>query len=271
MAQGKQSRRRKRRRAYGVPREEGISVSEPPPAQESSPQDRQDQQGQGGDVASASDASRYERPSVTVDAVILTVREGRLEVLLVKRGHWPDEGKWALPGGFVNPNEPLDVAAARELQEETGLRDVPLHQLRAFGDPGRDPRGWTISVAHMALVSDEQVRAQRIAGADDAADAAWFPAYEPPPLAFDHAHILDCALDAVRTRLDCMPLARLLLPEPFTMGQLRAVHEALLHRPIRMTIFRTKMLASGILETAPHVGQTVGRGGQALYRFKPQA
>ncbi len=247
-------------------------MSQPPQPQESRSQAQQGQEdNEEGNAPGTSAASRYERPSVTVDAVILTMREGRLEVLLVKRGHWPDEGKWALPGGFVNPNEPLDIAAARELREETGLCDVPLHQLHTFGDPGRDPRGWTISVAHMALVPDEKVREQRIAGGDDATDAAWFPAYEPPPLAFDHARILDCALEAVRTRLDYMPLARWLLPEQFTMGQLRAIHEVLLHRPVRMTIFRTKMLASGILETAPHAGQTVGRGGQALYRFKLQA
>lgn len=216
------------------------------------------------------DASHYERPSVTVDIVILTVRAGKLDVLLVKRRHWPDEGKWAIPGGFVNPNEPLEAAACRELHEETGVRDVTPQQFHAFGDPGRDPRGWVISVAHLALVSEEMLRTQRIEGADDAAEANWFPAYELPPLAFDHAKILDRALDTVRTRLDCAPLARPLLPDHFTIGQLQEVYEALLHRPLQMTTFRSKMLASGLLEQAATAAQAAGRGGQALYRFKPQ-
>ena len=85
----------------------------------------------------AYDPSRYERPSVTVDVVILTVRDGRLAVLLIKRKHWPYEGMWAIPGGFVNPDESLEDAAKRELDEETGVRDVYLEQLYTFGDPGR--------------------------------------------------------------------------------------------------------------------------------------
>ncbi|HEX6820036.1 MAG TPA: NUDIX domain-containing protein [Ktedonobacterales bacterium] len=218
----------------------------------------------------ASNESQYERPSVTVDIVLLTVRDRRLDVLLVKRRHWPDEGRWALPGGFVNPDETLEAAAARELQEETGVHDVTLHQLHTFGEPGRDPRGWVISVAHVALVPQEMLSAQRIAGADDAADAAWFPAYEPPPLAFDHARILDCALNAMRIRLDYMPLAHSLLPQEFTMGHLRAVYSALLHHALPATPFRAKVLTTGLLEIAPCEGQTAGRGGQALYRFRAQ-
>lgn len=214
------------------------------------------------------DVSQFERPSVTVDVVVLTVRAQRLDVLLVRRRHWPDAGKWAIPGGFVNPNEPLEDAARRELQEETGARDVVPYQFQSFGDPGRDPRGWVVTVAHLALVSEAELSAQQIAGADDAAEAGWFDAYAPPPLAFDHAKILDCALAEVRTKLDCMPLASALLPASFTMGQLQGVYEALLHRRFPVTTFARKMRASGLLERAPVAGQTAGRGGQTLYRFK---
>lgn len=227
-----------------------------------------DTPGQAAAAQATYNTARYEHPSVTVDIVMLAVRERQLDVLLVKRRHWPDEGMWALPGGFVNPGETLEAAAARELREETGMRDIPLHQLHTFGDPERDPRGWVISVAHMALISEDRLRSQQIAGADDATDAAWLPAYELPPLAFDHARILECALDAVRTRLDSMPLARSLLPEQFTMGQLRAMYCALLHSTVPLTPFRSKMLTSGLLEAAPHEGQAAGRGGQALYRFR---
>lgn len=244
---------------------------EPRPAKQPAPGQAVDTSQQATAAQVAYNAMSFERPSVTVDIVLLTVREGRLEVLLVKRRHWPDEGKWALPGGFVNPGETLEAAAVRELHEETGVHDIPLHQLHTFGDPNRDPRGWVISVAYVAFVSAEMLSAQRIAGGDDAADAAWFLAYDSPPLAFDHARMLEGALHAVRTRLDCMPMARALLPEHFTMGHLRVIYDALLHCTLPLTPFRSKMLTSGLLELASHEGQAAGRGGQALYRFRAQA
>lgn len=131
----------------------------------------------------------YPRPMVTVDAVVFAEHAGRLEVLLVRRGSEPYAGMWALPGGFVEMDEPLADAAARELAEETGLC-VPvdtLAQVGAFGDPGRDPRGRSIGVAYMTTLD---ARADDVAGADDADDARWFSADALPPLAFDHARIL---------------------------------------------------------------------------------
>ena len=110
------------------------------------------------------DPAAYERPSVTVDVVILTVRERRLEVLLVRRRHWPFEGMWAIPGGFVEPNESLEDSARRELQEETGVTDVYLEQLYTFGDPGRDPRTRVITVVYYALLRADQLRLR--AGSD---------------------------------------------------------------------------------------------------------
>ncbi len=214
------------------------------------------------------DLARYERPSVTVDIVILTVRQPRLEVLLVRRGKPPYEGMWAIPGGFVNRDETLEVAAQRELEEETGVHGVAVQQFQAFGDPGRDPRGWVISVAHVALVPQERLREQQVHGADDAAEADWFAAYEPPPLAFDHAKILACALNQLRDMLDCTPVARTLLPEVFTLPQLQAIYEALLHQRLDASAFRKKILATDILEQAPAASQTSGRGGQMLYRFR---
>lgn len=139
----------------------------------------------------------YPRPMVTVDAVVFAEHRGRLEVLLVQRGSEPFAGMWALPGGFVEMDEPLADAAARELAEETGLR-VPvdaLEQAGAFGDPGRDPRGRSIGVAYMTRLD---ARADDVAGGDDADDARWFPAADPPPLAFDHAEILAYARKRLR-------------------------------------------------------------------------
>src|ERR1043165_4557874 len=98
------------------------------------------------------DPSRYDRPSVTVDVVIVTLQNHELHVLLVQRKRWPHEGRWALPGGFINMDESLEQAARRELEEETGARDIYVEQLSTFGDPKRDPRTRVISVAYIALV-----------------------------------------------------------------------------------------------------------------------
>lgn len=131
-----------------------------------------------------------ERPSVTVDVVVVAPLQGQLKVLLVRRGRPPFEGYWAIPGGFVEPQEPLEAAARRELGEETGLEPVHLEQLATFGDPGRDPRGWTISVAYLALVSEDDARGWQLRAGSDAAGVGWFDLRDPPPLAFDHAKIL---------------------------------------------------------------------------------
>jgi 8-oxo-dGTP diphosphatase len=135
----------------------------------------------------------YPRPSVTVDVALVTVGPGP-KVLLIRRKHDPFAGRWALPGGFVDENERLIDAARRELKEETGLDHADLEQFHTFGDPGRDPRGWTVSVAYLARVVPELLNPT---AADDADEVGWFPLADPPPLAFDHADILG----RVRTRL----------------------------------------------------------------------
>src|SRR5689334_806197 len=133
----------------------------------------------------------YPRPSVTVD-IILFHRDGeRTEVLLIKRAGDPFKGAWAFPGGFVDEDESLERAAARELKEETGLEGIMMEQLAAFGDPGRDPRGHTVSVVFVAQL-DHPAEA---AAADDADEARWHSALRPPRLAFDHKKILRKALD----------------------------------------------------------------------------
>jgi 8-oxo-dGTP diphosphatase len=138
----------------------------------------------------------YPRPALTVDIVVVT-RGRRPRVLLIRRKHDPFAGKWAIPGGFVDEGETLEAAARRELREETGLEVNELEQVRTFGDPGRDPRGWTIAVAHLARVDPRAVRPQ---AADDAAEVAWHPLDELPPLAFDHADILAVARTRLKSR-----------------------------------------------------------------------
>ena len=128
----------------------------------------------------------FPRPALTVDAVVAT-REARPRVLLIRRKKDPFAGKWALPGGFVDENEPLATAARRELEEETGAKVSELEQLYTAGDPGRDPRGWTVSVAFLTRVEPDAISAK---AADDAEEVGWFPLDELPELAFDHAMIL---------------------------------------------------------------------------------
>jgi 8-oxo-dGTP diphosphatase len=129
-------------------------------------------------------------PSLTVDVVVMAQRQGQPQVLLIRRGKLPFEGCWALPGGYVEPYEPLEAAARRELWEETGAEPRRLEQLHAFGDPGRDPRGWTVSIAFLAVLADDEVESLDLRAASDAGALGWFDLNDPPPLAFDHAEIL---------------------------------------------------------------------------------
>jgi len=135
----------------------------------------------------------YPRPRVATDAVVFTEKDGKRHVLLIQRKNEPFAGMWALPGGFVEMEESLETAAARELEEETGLNGVALKQFHTFGDPGRDPRGRSISIAYMGEV-DWRQHAPR--GGDDAADAQWFPLDDLPSLAFDHRLIMEYAVKA---------------------------------------------------------------------------
>jgi 8-oxo-dGTP diphosphatase len=131
-------------------------------------------------------AYSFPRPALTVDVAIVT-GEHRPRVLLVRRKHPPFAGAWALPGGFVDEGETLEEAGRRELREETGLDVKQLRQLQAFGDPGRDPRGWTVSVVFVGRANPAKVQPR---AKDDAAEAAWHSLARPPALAFDHAAIL---------------------------------------------------------------------------------
>jgi 8-oxo-dGTP diphosphatase len=200
---------------------------------------------------------------VTVDIVIFTLREGSLQVLLVKRGVPPFEDQYAIPGGFIRRDESLEEAALRELHEETGVRNVFLEQLYTFGDPKRDPRGRVITVAYYALIASDQL--SLVAGAD-AAEAQWFPASSVPPLAFDHKSILDYALDRLRNKLEYTTVGFQLLPEKFTLGELQAVYETILGRPLDKRNFRRKLALLGILKPLRE-WQRTGRKPAQLFRF----
>ena len=200
---------------------------------------------------------------MTVDIVIFTLREGSLQVLLVKRGVPPFEGQYAIPGGFIREGESLEEAALRELYEEAGVRNVFLEQLYTFGDPKRDPRGRVITVAYYALIASDKL--SLVAGAD-AAEAQWFPVNNLPPLAFDHRSILDYAIERLRNKLEYTTVGFQLLPEKFTLGELQAVYEAILGRALDKRNFRRKIALLGILKPLRE-WQHTGRKPAQLFRF----
>ena len=199
----------------------------------------------------------YPRPSLTVDCIIFGLDEEGLKVLLIERGHPPFQGHWALPGGFVEIGEDLESAARRELEEETGVKDVFIEQLFTFGQPNRDPRGRVVSVAHYALVNllDHPVEA-----ASDASNAGWFKMEELPHLAFDHDEILKTAFYRLQSKVRYQPIGFELLPEKFTLSALQRLYETILNievaekgysknnKILNKRNFRTKILKMDILK-----------------------
>ncbi|GAA2267247.1 NUDIX hydrolase [Actinomadura luteofluorescens] len=230
------------------------------------------------------DPRDYDPVAVTVDVVALTIRDGALHVLLVRRGNAPHEGMWALPGGFVQAGGPLQGtdaedlpdAAVRELAEETGLSAkggalsrVHLEQLGTYGSPGRDPRMRVISVAYLAFAPELP---DPEAGGD-AADAAWVPvdalglaeSGDQRPgttrrLAFDHARILSDGLERARGKLEYTPLATAFCGGEFTIPELRSVYEAVWGEELHAGNFHRKVLSvPGFVEST---GATSDRGGR---------
>ena len=206
----------------------------------------------------------YARPSVAVDVVVLAMRENSLQVLLIRRKYPPHRGYWAFPGGFVDIDEALEEAALRELEEETGVRDVDLEQLHTFGDPRRDPRGRVISVAYLALVEQRDCRPR---AGDDAAEVGWWSAYDPPSLAFDHDLILARAMMRIRERLTHAPAGLPLLPTEFSLQELHQAYQRILGETVEYAAFVEKTLKSDLLIEAPKASTLAGPLATS-YRFR---
>lgn len=229
----------------------------------------------------AYDPRDYPPAGITTDLVVLTIRDDQLTVLLIQRGEDPYLGKLALPGGFVRPDESLDAAAKRELQEETGLalaaagerggqrEHVHLEQLKSYGDPGRDPRLHVVTVAYLALAP--RLPLPRAGG--DAALASWVPVSAAGPgLAFDHDLILADGLERARSKLEYTSLATAFCPSEFTVGQLRRVYEIVWGIELDPRNFHRKVTGTpGFL--VPSGQSTMGDRGRPaqLYRRGPAA
>lgn len=216
---------------------------------------------------------QYPRPTTTVDVVVFGLdmtAPMTLNVLLIKRKHKPFADCWALPGGFVNEKEDLRDAAFRELREETHAECSHIEQLRSFGKPGRDPRGHVISVAYMALMRTDSVQIQ---GDDDASAATWWPVGDlhKIDLAFDHKEILETAIKRLRSKVKWQPVGIDLLPEIFSIDDLRMVYETILGETLDRRNFYRKVMSYGVLESAESV--RIGGAGRPpkLWRFDRDA
>jgi 8-oxo-dGTP diphosphatase len=208
------------------------------------------------------DPRAYPPVAVTVDVIALTIRDGELHVLLIQRAEPPYQGFWALPGGFVRPDEDLGQAARREFAEETGLggerlRRVHFEQLASYGEPQRDPRMRIVSVAHLAFAPNLP---EPVAGSD-AGDADWvaLDRINERQLAFDHRRILDDGLERARSKIEYTPLATRFVEDEFTIAELRAVYETVWGHPLHAGNFHRKVLSvPGMVEST---GETTAHGG----------
>lgn len=206
----------------------------------------------------------HARPALTVDCVVVGFEERALSILLVRRGGAPFAGAWALPGGFVHVDETVEMAARRELEEETGLRIGYLEELGSFSALDRDPRERVISIAHVALLRGPLPEVHH---GSDAAATAWHPCDALPELAFDHEAIVTLALERLRERVRTRPIGFELLPKKFPLRALQELYEAILGAPLDKRNFRKRVLELGILVDTGDVEQGVAHRAAALYRF----
>lgn len=229
------------------------------------------------------DITRFERPSVAVDVVVLSAARGSLEVAVYQRSEHPARGRFALPGGFVRIDESLDHAAARLLRDKAGLDGVFVEQLHTFGAVGRDPRGRIVTVAYYALVPPARLHAAfarpdaRVAtvrvpwlGRDAGAVELFDQRGMAMPLAFDHAQIVGAAVSRLRASLDETAIGFELLPAEFTLRELQDVHEAVRGETVNKDSFRRRMLAGGVLAATGDRERDASHRPAELYRFAPR-
>ncbi len=206
----------------------------------------------------------YPHPAVTVDCIIFALHEDELKVLLIRRSSEPHRGCWALPGGFVEIDESIETAALRELNEETGIKQVFLEQLYTFGEPKRDPRERVISIAYYSVV---KLNEHALTAGSDAVDAGWFSIRRLPRLAFDHATVMAMAIKRLQGKVVYAPIIFELLPTKFKLPQLQKVYELILERPLDKRNFRKKILGSGIVTPLNQFATNEPGRPAKLYKF----
>jgi len=189
----------------------------------------------------------FPRQFVTVDPILFTIENNILKVLLVKRGNEPFRGRWAIPGGFVNVNESLEAAARRELEEETGIKEVYLEQLYTYGEPKRDPRARIITISYFALVDSTKLK-QVKPTKKEILEQKWFSVKDLPDLAFDHKEIIEYAYKRLKYKLEYTVVGLELMPNQFTLTDLQNIYEAILGEDLDKRNFRKKLRSLNILK-----------------------
>lgn len=206
----------------------------------------------------------YAKLGLTVDCVVFGLDAEHLKVMLIRRAIPPFQGEWALPGGFVRPDESLEETARRELQEETGITKIFLEQLYTFGEVDRDPRDRIVTVAYYALIN---LSSQIISATTDASEAHWFPVNALPKLAFDHDRIFQTAMQRLRGKVRYEPIGFELLPAKFTLSQLQKLYELILGKNLDKRNFRKKILSMNLLIDLQERETNVRRRAGKLYQF----
>jgi 8-oxo-dGTP diphosphatase len=216
---------------------------------------------QGDQPVVARNSAGFEAPAgMTAEPVVLAPLHGRLHVLLTRRDTPPQLHRWALPGGFMNPEERAEETAQRKLTEKTGVGAIYLEQLQTYAEPGRDPRGWIPAVAYLALIDAAVLR--------DESSARWFDVDElPEPLAFDHARIVRDGVERLRGKVWYSNISVGLLPEKFTMPQARRVFEAISGVRYEASNFRRELEQSGLVRSTGEVVKGVPGRPAMLYEF----
>lgn len=207
--------------------------------------------------------SNYPKFHVAVDCIIFGFERGQLKVLLQKRPFEPRQGEWSLMGGFVKRDEDVDDAAKRVLEQLTGLRDIYMKQVGAFGSVNRDSGDRVISIAYVALIDIERVTDEL----NHENSAYWESMNSLPPLLFDHKDMIDNALGILRTLINHHPVGFQMLPPLFTLTQLQLLYEAILGEKIDKRNFRKRVSEMSFIEKTDAIDKVTSKRGAALYQF----
>ncbi|MEM9859729.1 MAG: NUDIX domain-containing protein [Bacteroidota bacterium] len=205
--------------------------------------------------------------TLAVDCIIFGFSANELNILLIHRGFAPEEGKWSLMGGFVNPDEDLDQAPVRILHELTGLNEIYLEQVTAFGKKHRDPGARVISVAYSALIRTEDYDIELI----KKHNAHWFPISNYPDLIFDHKEMVQAAISQIRVRARLRPIGFNLLTPKFTLPQLQSLYESIYDHKLDDRNFRRRIQSLGILQKLEEKFKGDSKKGAFLFKFDKEA
>lgn len=210
--------------------------------------------------------NNQEKYLVSIDCAIFGYHEGELKLLLFQREKEPEKGKWSLIGGWVNPDESAEEAATRVLQHLTGLHDIFLEQVSTFSKPNRDPGGRVISVVFYALIviDGERMKLSSEFGAE------WWPVKSLPTLIFDHQQMFEMSLERLRQKANYHLVGRELLPETFTITQLRNLYNSIFSKDFDPGNFRKKVLSFGVLDRLDTKDTSVSKKGAYYYKFNEQ-